>query len=79
MKIGSAVNEMLGADRRTDKRRKLAHHCNFRCEQTKNYFYCCTVHFDDSITFIHQLIHLYIYYQSLKHFVHLLAPTCFDT
>jgi hypothetical protein len=21
-----------------------------------NYFYCCTVHFDDSITFIHQLM-----------------------
>jgi hypothetical protein len=42
-------------------------------------FYCCTVHFDDSITFIHKLMHLYIYYQSLKHFVHLIAPTCFDT
>jgi hypothetical protein len=43
------------------------------------YFYCCTVHFDDSITFRHQLTHLYIYYQSLKHFVRLIAPTCFDT
>jgi hypothetical protein len=29
--------------------------------------------------FIHQLMHLYIYYQSLKHFVYLIAPTCFDT
>jgi hypothetical protein len=46
---------------------------------TSRYFYGCTVHFDDSITFIHQLMHLYIYYQSLKHFVHLIAPTCFDT
>jgi hypothetical protein len=42
-------------------------------------FYCCTMHFDDSVTFIHQLMHLYIYYQSLKHFVYLIAPTCFDT
>jgi hypothetical protein len=32
-----------------------------------------------SITFLHQLMRLYIYYQSLKHFVHLIAPTCFDT
>jgi hypothetical protein len=45
----------------------------------RDYFYCCTVHFDDSITFIHQLMYLYICYQSLKHFVHLIAPTCFDT
>jgi hypothetical protein len=29
--------------------------------------------------FLHQLMHLYIYYQSLKQFVHLIAPTCFDT
>jgi hypothetical protein len=31
-------------------------------------FYCCTVHFDDSIIFIHQLMHLYIYYQIIKIF-----------
>jgi hypothetical protein len=38
------------------------------------YFYCCTVHFDDSIIFIHQLMHSYIYIiKSLKHFVHLIA------
>jgi hypothetical protein len=50
------------------------------------YFYCCTVHFDDSVTFIRQILHLYIYiyiyiyicYQSLKHFVYLIAPTRFD-
>jgi hypothetical protein len=29
-------------------------------------FYCCTVHFDDSIIFIHQLMHFYIYYQITK-------------
>jgi hypothetical protein len=46
---------------------------------TVELFYCRTVHFDESVTFIHQLMHLYIYYQSLRHFVHLLAPTCFDT
>jgi hypothetical protein len=29
---------------------------------TLYYFYCCTVHFDDSIIFIHQLMHyIYIY------------------
>jgi hypothetical protein len=31
-----------------------------------NYFYSCTVHFDDSIIFIYQLMHLYIYYQITK-------------
>jgi hypothetical protein len=30
------------------------------------YFYCYTVHFDDSIIFIHQLMQLYIYRVSLK-------------
>jgi hypothetical protein len=29
------------------------------------YFYCCTVHFDDSVTFLHQLMHLYIYILSI--------------
>jgi hypothetical protein len=31
------------------------------------YFYCCTVHFDDSITFIHQLMHLYMYIYIINH------------
>jgi hypothetical protein len=35
-------------------------------ETGKGHFYCCTVHFDDSVIFTHQLMHLYIYYQNTK-------------
>jgi hypothetical protein len=38
------------------------------------YVYLCNIYQCNSITFIHQLMHLYVYYQSLKHFVHLIAP-----
>jgi hypothetical protein len=54
----------------------ILHYCNMH----KTYLFCLN-HFlhQHMHLYIYIYIYIYIYYQSLKHFVHLIAPTRFDT